>query len=78
MAARRGIKNQKVITQIAIATMKLIIVRTPTDQIIPELEVRFPQLAPRAVQPTPVATTPVATTPVATTPTQQFQQNPLG
>ena len=78
LAARRGIKNQKVITQIAIATMKLIIVRTPTDQIIPELEVRFPQLAPRAVQPTPVATTPVATTPVATTPTQQFQQNPLG
>jgi hypothetical protein len=80
LASRRGIRNQKIITQIAIATMKLIAGGTPTEQIIPYLEDKFPQLTPRALQQprsVPVQPQPVVQQPVVQQPSQQFQQNPL-
>jgi hypothetical protein len=54
LASRRGIGNQRLISQIATATMKLIVARTPADQVIPTLEQQFPQLVPKVAQPAPV------------------------
>jgi hypothetical protein len=54
LANRRGIGNQRLIGQIATATMKLIAARTPADQVIPTLEQQFPQLVPKVTQPAPV------------------------
>jgi len=51
LASRRGIGNQRLIGQIATATMKLIAARTPADQVIPALEQQFPQLVPKVAQP---------------------------
>ena len=65
LAGRRGITNQKTISQIAKSTMNMIANRTPKDQIIPELERQFPQLAPRMATPAPAPVTPAAPAPVA-------------
>ena len=54
LAGRRGINNQKTISQIATSTLRMIANKTPKDQIIPALERQFPQLAPRVAAP-PVA-----------------------
>jgi hypothetical protein len=61
LADRRGVKNQKVRSQISIATMKMIAASTPTEEIIPRLEAQFPLLKPKLAAPTPVKPpTPVA------------------
>lgn len=68
LANRRGIKNQRLIGQIASYTMKLIAARTPADQVIPALEQQFPQLVPK------VATMPARPLPAQQVPAQPAQQ----
>jgi hypothetical protein len=69
LAGRRGIKNQKLLSQISVSTMKMVASRIPIEQIIPNLEAQFPQLKPKVAvaAPTPVATAPA--TPQAQAPT---------
>jgi len=69
LAGRRGIKNQKLLGQISVSTMKMVASRIPIEQIIPNLEAQFPQLKPKVAvaAPTPVATAPA--TPQAQAPT---------
>jgi hypothetical protein len=62
LCTRRGVNNQRVQTQVAQYTMKLIQDKIPSDQIITELETKFPQLKPK-VAPKPVITAPTATPP---------------
>ena len=59
LADRRGVKNQKVISQISIATLKMIAANTPTEEIIPRLEAQFPQLKPKLATPVPPVARPV-------------------
>jgi len=59
LADRRGVKNQKVLGQISLATMKMIASKTPIEEIIPNLEAQFPQLKPKmAAPPAPKPTAP--------------------
>jgi hypothetical protein len=48
LASRRGIKNQKIISGITQVMSTMIANKIPPDQVIQQLEQKFPQLAPKA------------------------------
>jgi hypothetical protein len=54
LAARRGIKNQRTVQSIVRATVELIKQNVASEQIIPALEKKFPELAPKLKKPQPV------------------------
>jgi hypothetical protein len=58
LAARRGIKNQRIIDGITQLMSTMIANKIPPDQVIQQLEQRFPQLAPKVKPATPTVPAP--------------------